>query len=170
MGFLNRQLQKEVTMKPHRLAMFAFLLLIFMTFTFAAHAGIEPSPFKPEINKLGAVTNNLTSIHDRIIKVLSCPPGKRSRCSKINGAVNRLSAVEKQLIRKGVRITSVFENILSTPSDDIHPDTLLVLSEIRDAAQGISDSIDAYFATPPDNTTPVEFIDMLGQSKVRHKT
>jgi len=149
-------------MKPHRLAMIAFLMLICISFTSAATAGIEPSPFRPEINKLNAVSHQLASIHDRIIKVLSCPPGKRSRCSKINGAVNRLSAVEKQLIRKGVRITSVFENILSTPSDDIHPDTLLVLSEIRDAAHGISDSIDAYFATPPDNTTPVEFIDMLG--------
>ncbi len=61
-------------MKHHRLATFAFLMLISLTFTVAATAGFEPSPFKPEINKLYASENKLSAIENVVIKSLDNPP------------------------------------------------------------------------------------------------
>ena len=106
-------------MKHHSLATFAFLLLISMTFTGAATAGIEPSPFKPEINKLDAVSHNLASIYDRIEKVLDCPPGDQKSCPNVKGAVGRLYAINNKLLRLDGRVTSVADEVLDTPHDVI---------------------------------------------------
>ena len=62
-----------------------------------AYAGIEPSPFTPEINQLGAVSNGLNSCLDRVNKVLSSPPDDVIPSPNVNGAVNRLEAITGQM-------------------------------------------------------------------------
>ncbi|MBT8350755.1 MAG: hypothetical protein KJO26_05925, partial [Deltaproteobacteria bacterium] len=102
----------------HRsLAMLVCCMLIFMTFTAVAIAGTEPSPFKPEINKLNAVTNNLSSIHNRINKVLGSPPDDQSPSPNVNGAVGRLSAMDHQLVLLDGMVESIKNEVLGTPPD-----------------------------------------------------
>jgi len=150
-------------MKPHRLAMIAFVLLICMSFTGAATAGTEPSPFRPEINKLNAVSHQLASINNRIVRVLSTPPDDQMPRPKVRRAVRRLNAINSKLLRLDGRVESVMDVVLGCPPDDQCPvtDVLPALETVESAAQTIFNTIDAYLGSPPDDTILVEFIDML---------
>jgi 16S rRNA A1518/A1519 N6-dimethyltransferase RsmA/KsgA/DIM1 with predicted DNA glycosylase/AP lyase activity len=80
-------------------------------------AGIEPVPWKPEINKLNAVENNLRSIHERINRVLTIPPEPFTPSPNVNGAVGRLSAMENQLLLLNGLVFSVMDEVLQIPPD-----------------------------------------------------
>ena len=128
-----------------------------------AAAGIEPSPFKPEINQLEATQNRLLSASDRIVKVLSCPPDDNMPCPDLNGAVNRLTAIDKKLVLVEGIVRSVVEEVLATPPDDNTPfrvDLIPPLVGVQAAASKIVTDIEAVLATPPDDIHP-DFIAAL---------
>ena len=147
---------------------FVFLLsTLFLTiFAITSYAGVEPSPFMPEINKLGAITNNLNSIHDRVIKVLACPPDDSLLCPDVNGAVGRLSAMENQLVRIDALTISVVEEVLATPPDDNRGDIVPALREVKNSSLAILETI-IVGSRPDDMQPPEEFIRAL--SNVRDK-
>ena len=127
-----------------------------------AWAGIEPSPWKPEINNLNAVENNLNSIGERANRVLAVPPDPYAPSPNVNGAVGRLSAMENQLVLLRGMVTSVMDEVLSVPPDPWVPaDLLPALEGVRAASQGIADSINVYLTVPPDPWVPAEFISAL---------
>jgi len=127
-----------------------------------AWAGIEPSPWKPEINKLNAVENNLRSIHERITRVLATPPDPWTPSPNVNGVVGRLSAMENQLLLVNGMLVSVMDEVLGNPPDPFVPEDMLpALEGVRAASQGIADSINAYLTPPPDPWVPAAFINAL---------
>ena len=90
---------KEVIMRSIKtLVLTSLAFLIVGGIMQMAIAGVEPSPFRPEINQLGAVVNSLNSIHDQINRVLGKPPPDDSIPGPdINGVVNRLAAMDNKL-------------------------------------------------------------------------
>ena len=63
-----------------------------------ASAGIEPEPFQPEINQLGALENILVSANSRINMAIENPPDPFTPSPDVNGAVNRMEAINNQLV------------------------------------------------------------------------
>jgi hypothetical protein len=127
-----------------------------------AWAGIEPSPWKPEINKLNALENNLRSIHERVTRVLGAPPDPWTPSPNVNGVVGRLSAMENQLSLVNGMLVSVMDEVLGMPPDPWVPaDMVPALEGVRAASQGIADSINAYLVVPPDPWVPAAFISAL---------
>ena len=127
-----------------------------------AWAGVEPSPFKPEINKLNAVENNLRSIQERLSRVLQEPPEPGTPSPNVKGAVGRLSAMENQLILVNHMLFSIMEEVLAEPPEPQVPaDLLPALEGVQAASQGIANSINAYLVEPPDPGVPAAFINAL---------
>ena len=128
-----------------------------------AWAGIEPSPWKPEINKLNALENNLRSIHERVNRVLGAPPDPWTPSPNVNGVVGRLSAMENQLLLVNSMLVSVMDEVLGTPPPDpwVPADMIPALQGIKAASQGIADSVNAYLSVPPDPWVPAAFISAL---------
>lgn len=108
-----------------------------------AFARTEPSPFKPNINQLGAVENILNSAKNRVEKVLSKQSGVPG--PSLKGTVNRLEAITEQLTSLDDKIFSIIEEIMGVEPTPFHPRSEVVpaLETVRDAAQSIVDSINA---------------------------
>ena len=150
-------------MEKRRLGSVVAVSVCFLfAFCSIAWAGIEPVPWKPEINKLNALENGLHSIHERVKRVLAIPPDPWTPSPNVNGAVGRLSAMNNQLILLNHMLASVMDEVLAIPPDPWVPTDLLpALEGVRAASQGIGDSINAYLSLPPDPWVPALFISAL---------
>ena len=132
---------------------FLFCLTMFGN---VALAGLDPSPFTPQINKLNAIEESLNSINTVVMKRLSIPPDPVEPSPNVIGTVNNLEAKNRQLILLNGFLDSVMEEVLGIPPDPIRP----ALEGVRDAAQGIADIISAFLDIPPDPYYP-EFLSAL---------
>lgn len=131
---------EEVTMRMIKiLGLIALVLTVGAGSTQMATAGIEPSPFKPEINKLNAFDNHLTAIQEIVNRVLACPPN-----GNMPGTVRRLSAMDRQLYLLDASVESLVEEVMGTQPDDQHDwnDVVPALTSVKDTAQEIVRSID----------------------------
>ncbi len=130
-----------------------------------ALAGIEPSPFQPEINQLGAVVNILQSADYRVVKTISHPPDPcfpPDPCEPgpdLNGAVNKLGAINRQLISVDDMVFSMIEEVMEVDPTPFRSDLIPALQAVGDASQAIADAIRDF--TPPDPCHP-DFITALG--------
>jgi hypothetical protein len=155
-------MQKEVTMKHHRLAMFTFLMLISLTFTVAATAGIEPSPFKPEINKLYASENMLSVIENVVTITIANPPVDGAPSPNLNGALNKLATTDIRVGSVSGFITSIYEEVMGTEPSPFRIDLVPAFEAVKGAAQDIVDVIGRYV---PPGEVPSQFIEALGSVK-----
>lgn len=133
-----------------------------------ATAGFEPSPFQPEINQLGAVENVLVSANRRIVKTMEVPPDPcvpPEPCAPgpdLNGALNRLGAINKQLVSVDDMVGSMIAEVMGfepTPFADL-ADLVPALSGVNGAAQIIVDEIQAKLGVEPSPFVP-EFASKL---------
>lgn len=137
--------------------------VMFLTPTFnIARAGVEPSPFQPEINQLGAVANILSSADFRVVKTMSHPPDPcvpPDPCKGLNGAVNRLEAIDNQIGSTENMILSMINEVMGFEPTPFREDLIPPLEVVRDVAEGIVVRIGEY-----DPTGPVarEFTEALG--------
>lgn len=115
----------------------------------AVNAGIVPSPFR-DVGQLGAVSNGLASINDRLIHVLSTQLDP----SEI-GRVNQLGAMEGE-IDVLERISAVLFAPQPEPPD--MPRVIVALTEVRDNAQAIVDTADAALKNPREGEDTAELI------------
>jgi len=100
-----------------------------------AFAGFEPSPF---IGQLGAVENILNSADDRISKVMSTEPSPFEPSPNLNGALNRLEAINSQLGSVGDMIFSIINEVMGFEPTPFIP----AFTAVRNAAQSIVNNID----------------------------
>lgn len=126
-----------------------------------AWAGIGTSPFQPEINQLGAAQNSLESIANRTTKTIDNPPIEGQASPALNGALNRLEAINKQLNSVRGFISSTVEAVLGIEPSPFREDVIPALEGVQGAAQGIADMIDEYLSLPIDPCIPVDFINAL---------
>ena len=109
-----------------------------------AMAGVEPSPFLPEINQLGAVANILDSAEFRIVKTMSAPPEvcvPPDPCKGLNGDVNRLEAINNQVSSAQYMIESMIYEVMGVEPSPFRGDLIAPLNVVGDVAQGIVDGI-----------------------------
>ena len=109
-------------------------------------AGVEPSPFKDEINKLGSIVNNLDSINRRVEHKGVVPPNDQKPGTLI-GTVNSLGAMENDLERIDGRLGGLIDTLPHNPQD-LPEDVLAALGEVKAGAQCIVDSINDILRDP----------------------
>lgn len=136
--------------------------IMFLTPTFnIARAGVEPSPFQPEINQLGAIANILQSADFRVGKSIAHPPEPcvpPEPCKGLNGAVNRLEAIDNQIGSADNMVQSMINEVMGFEPMPFH-DLIAPLEVVRDAAEGIVITIGIL----PAGTAAPEFLWALGQ-------
>lgn len=115
-------------------------------------AGVEPSPFQPEINQLGAVANILSSADFRVFKTMSVPPDPCTPpdpCKGLNGDVNRLEAIDNQIGSTENMILSMINEVMGFEPTPFREDLIPPLGVVRDVAEGIVVRIGEYDPTGP---------------------
>ena len=111
-------------------------------------AGTQPSPFKA--NQLNAIANQLNAIDAKIKAVLAVPPD--DIMPNPNGLVGMLGATADKL----GALYSRLDAVLASPPDDMTTDERVALTDVRDGAQGIVDTVDAVLGSPPDDQRVVD--------------
>jgi hypothetical protein len=103
-----------------------------------ASAGVEPSPFQPEINKLHSIELNIAAINKRLAKITESDPLP-------DGLVNYLNAMANQMNALYVRLE---EALLVLPSPSLtspydgQDEVVFALDGIRGDSGGINLIID----------------------------
>lgn len=128
-----------------------------------AKAGTEPSPFQPEINQLLAVSNILNSADFRVGKSIAhppdpCVPPDPCNSPDLNGAINRLEAISKQVSSVDDMVDSMISEVMGFEPTPFRDDLFPALKTVRDAAVGIESQVNNY---EPGDNTPLEYIDAL---------
>ena len=138
---------------------FALLVLFSASFlgnSSVATAGTEPSPFTPWINQLGAAQNILVSAGSRIVKGMDNPPNPEVPSPDLTGALNRLEAINNQLVSVDDMVVSLVEEVMGVEPSPFVPLTDIVpaLAGVQNAAQAIVDEIEARMGTEPSPFVP----------------
>ena len=149
---------------PRRI-LIALVIVFFCLGTLAtsALAGLEPTPFRPEINQLGAAQNILESIKHGVEKTIENPPIEGVPSPNLNGALNKLETTDKKLTNVAGFISSIIDAVLGLEPSPFRVDVIPAVEGVQVAAQDIADSINAFLSIPPDPMIPVAFINALGQ-------
>ena len=136
--------------------------VLFMAHFGVANAGTEPSPFQPEINQLGAAENILVSANKRIVKTMDHPPDPVVPSPNLNGALNRLGAINNQLVSVDDMVDSMIQEVMGVePSPFLElPELVPALTGVKGAAKIIVDEIDARLGFEPSPFVP-EFAEAL---------
>jgi hypothetical protein len=125
-------------------------------------AGVEPSPFMPEINQLNASVNMLESIDHKLIKTMEKPPLEGTSAHNINGALNKLEGIDRRLLSVGSMADSIFEDIVAVmgfePSPFNDPDLIGAFEAVKAALEQIQDTANRQLPLG----VVSEFIDALG--------
>lgn len=140
-----------------------FIFAVFIVLVFVATpvlAGIEPSPFTPEINQCNAAVNMLEATDHKLnITLDKAPVGEEN----ITGALNQLETTEKRLVSVGSFIDSIWSDIAAVmgfePSPFNDPDLIAAFEAVQSAAQQVADTA----ARELPEGVPSQFIDALGQ-------
>lgn len=126
-------------------------------------AGVEPSPFQPEINQLGAVANILSSADFRVAKTMEYPPDPCTPpdpCKYLNGDVNRLEAINNQIGSADNMVFSMIDEVMGFEPTPFRQDLIPPLVVVGDVAGGIADNIDVFIRNSAGAYAP-EFIEAL---------
>ena len=121
-------------------------------------AGVEPSPFRDDTNKLGSIVNNLGSVDRRVGFVLTHPPDPCK--SGMKGDLNRLDAMAGDLERLDNRLGGLIGEFPNNPQD-LPEDVIAALSEVKSEAEGIVDRINDYLRDHGDGDPGNEFKEAL---------
>ena len=116
-------------------------------------AGVDPEPFTPYINQLDALVNILNSALDRVEKVMGVEP-EPFRPDLI-GAVNRLEAIENQLILANDMVVSIAEEVMGIEPEPFSGDLGLAFEDVQTAAKNIVSFIN-------NNPVPDQLISAFG--------
>jgi hypothetical protein len=125
------------------LAMLGMSLVLLTSVSVPVFAGVEPSPWQPQINQLNAVANNLAEINRHVDKIIIRAGVEPTPWQP---QVNQLEAMAHQLQVLNGRASAVLE-VLGVPPDDDR--VLDALQEVSDGAQAIV--TDIRLSTPPDD-------------------
>ncbi len=104
---------ENIMKKKFVLTMLGLLILSF--FTIPAFAGVEPTPWHAQVNRLNAVMNGLDSINRRLEDVLPPPDPFKLRMPAPEGVMGRLEAMADQLNLLDDKITAAMSGVPLKP-------------------------------------------------------
>ncbi len=141
-----------------RLILIHAVLVAFVFTATSALAGVEPSPFTPEINQCNAAVNMLDATDHKLDITLDKAPVEGEN---INGALNQLETTEKRILSVGSFIDSIFSDIAAVmgtePSPFNDPDLITAFETVKSAAQQVVDTSQRELPAG----VPSQFIDAL---------
>jgi hypothetical protein len=143
--------------KSARVALSVFAMSVFVIS--GVMAGIEPSPFQPQINQLNASENILSSIEQVVTITIENPPIEGQPSPNLTGALNKLEATDVRVTSVSGFITSIYEEVMGTEPSPFRADIVPALEYVKMAAEDIVNAIARY--APPAGV-PQQFIDALG--------
>jgi hypothetical protein len=133
------------------------VILLFSVLAGPVMAGVEPSPFHDDYNKLGSIINNLESVERRLGFILTHPPDPAK--PGLNGEINRLEAMAGELEGLDNRLGGLIGSYPINP-EDLPDDLYDAYGEVIESSQGIVDRINL-FLRDPTGDPPVEFGEAL---------
>jgi hypothetical protein len=149
-----------------KLLLLLLLSLCLAVFATTPYAGVEPSPFQPEINQLEAVINGLDSCLDRVQKVIAYPPNPILPSPNLNGAVNRLGAIAGQENSLNDFIANTILAVMGVEPSPFQPEDPIIQTLIRvgSASDAIAVAIEGFCEHPPEPgyECPEQFETALG--------
>jgi hypothetical protein len=130
-----------------------------------AVAGVEPSPFQPQIFQLQIVALGLNVMNFRVGYIIDHPPDPcvpPDRCLELKRKVDVLGRMTKRLSAAEDFVGTVIEEVLENSSDDNISDILPALRSVRTASLKITESI--ILGTLPDQAPlPAELVRALSE-------
>lgn len=131
-----------------------------------ATAGVEPSPFQPEINQLGAAENLLVATKNRVVKTMDAAPSPEDSQTKLTSSFNRLDAIDRKLVSVDDMVASIIEEVMGVEPSPFHPltDVVPAIAGVDSAAAAIVEEIDARLGVEPSPFLPA-FEDSLQSVK-----
>lgn len=124
------------------------LSLLALCLAMPAQAGLEPIPFRPEVNQLRARENSLLAHLEHINAVLGFEP------TPFQPVVGQLNTLAKQVAKNDAKIFGivdpVYDAVLASPPEDRVP-FFDVLADLDFVAGAIHDRAVEGFEIPPDN-------------------
>lgn len=129
-----------------------------MVFSSTLHAGVEPSPFQPEINMIWAAEKGMNSCLDRVDKVLAMPPDDIEPSPNLSGAVNRLEAIEGQVNSLNNFVMDAAYSVMGFDPSPFRLDLIPALEAVAYSSQSIVNLIGDF--VPPDPVHP-DFLNAL---------
>lgn len=123
-------------------------------------AGIEPSPFQPQINQLYASENMLRAIEHVVLQTQENPPIEGQPSPSLTGALNKLDTTGERVTSVSGFITSIYEEVMGTEPSPFRPDIVPALESVQWAAEDIAAAIRDYLRTPPSGV-PEAFLGSL---------
>ena len=136
-----------------KLFMLLLLGLCIGVFPASLYAGVEPSPFQPEKNQLEAVVNVLNSCLDRVQKVLVPPNPIIIPGPALNGAVNKLEAIDRQVNSLNDFVADTIYSVMGVEPSPFMGEISPALTNIGDVSEAIVTFIIEH---PPDPCLPTD--------------
>lgn len=140
------------------------LTVVALGLSMTSHAGLDPSPFREEINKFKSIQNNMKNLGGKLNRLLADPPDPLSPNGNLTSAVNELSAMAHKLDVLDRRMTDVMDVSarlhVESPSEPLQP-LILAAEGVQIEAQMMDDAIGAYIETTPHDQIPPEFLGSL---------
>jgi len=140
------------------------LATVVLGLSVTTHAGVEPSPFHMEINKLESIDNNFRSIARQLDRILADPPDALPPHGDLNGALGKLSAMTHKLElleERAVEVMDVTAALhMETPEEPLTP-LIRAAEGVQIEARMMDDAIGTYVEMTPPAQIPPEFLDAL---------
>jgi len=118
------------------LVLFVFAAMALALTMPSAHAGVEPAPWMPEINKLHSIELNLGAIHKRMENLINQPAQHGGALNYVEAMVNQTGVLNQRLWDVLAALPAY--NSLGADREEI----FLALDGIRTDAGGVKDLLD----------------------------
>lgn len=103
-------------------------LLLLSLLSIPAFAGVEPSPFHTQVNRLESVMNGLDSVNRRLVDVLTQPDPFKLKMPAPEGVIGRLEAMANQLDMLNNKIMTALSGV---PMKPVPTEIKIVLMDIN---------------------------------------
>lgn len=148
-------------MKQMVFLVFVFGELLLLGIAGMCFAGVEPSPFEPEINKLHSIELNVAAINNRLAKVDESETLPEGTANYMNAMANQLQGLQERLEEVLLVLPSPVPGGAYIGQDD----AVFALDSIRDDSKGAFDILERIVSRM--GVEPSPFLPLFRDASIR---